>query len=337
MRHQVRAFTALGAALVALVAFGLPASSATSAPGFAPVDRPGPALSVAPSALAASLSCSGDLRSGTEPVLLVPGTTQDPATNFSWNYEKGFTQQRRPWCSVALPDRGMADVQVAGEYVVHAIRTLHERSGQKVEVVGYSQGGMLPRWALRFWPDTRSLVDDVVAIDPSNHGTLDANALCTLTCAPSIWQQQAGSHFLAALNSGQQTFAGIDYTVVYSNTDEVVVPNAGPAALSPLPPGPGRIANIAAQSICPLDVSEHLAMGTYDPVAYAVVQDALNHAGPAVAARIPRSICLSPLSPPVDPLTFPAHMAQVVALAGDELATYPHTSAEPPLAPYVYR
>ena len=33
---------------------------------------------------------------------------------------------------------------------------------------------MVPRWALKYWPDTRSLVDAYMAIDPSNHGTADA-------------------------------------------------------------------------------------------------------------------------------------------------------------------
>ena len=30
---------------------------------------------------------------------------------------------------------------------------------------------MIPRWALRFWPDTRVMVDHVVGLSPSNHGT----------------------------------------------------------------------------------------------------------------------------------------------------------------------
>ena len=30
---------------------------------------------------------------------------------------------------------------------------------------------MVPRWALRFWPDTRPMVDDQIGMAPSNHGT----------------------------------------------------------------------------------------------------------------------------------------------------------------------
>src|SRR4051794_24288823 len=118
---------------------------------------------------------------------------------------------------------------------------------------------MLPRWALRFWPDTRSLVGDVVGLDPSNHGTLDAVAACQGSCPPADAQQATGSRFLEALNSRTETFAGIDYTVIYTRTDEIVVPNLDASGSSSLHTGPGRIANIAVQEICPNDPSEHLA------------------------------------------------------------------------------
>jgi triacylglycerol esterase/lipase EstA (alpha/beta hydrolase family) len=292
-------------------------------------------LSVPTAKLKAALTCTagiaGDKRN---PILLVPGTDLTAQTNYSWNYERAFTQKHWPWCAVRLPHHAMGDAQVSAEYVVHAIRSMHRRSGRKVDVVGYSQGGMLPRWALKYWPDTRRDVVDVVGIDPSNHGTLDADGLCTLTCAPSIWQQQSTSHFLAALNSGPETWPGIDYTVVFSRTDEVVVPNTSAKGSSALHTGHGRISNIAVQSICPADVSEHLAMGTYDPVGYAVVLDALTHRGPAKAARVPTSVCSQPFMPGVDPTTFPTDFARVGLVAGQQLATYPHTSSEPPLRRY---
>jgi hypothetical protein len=226
----------------------------------------------------------------------------------------------------------MSDVQTSGEYVVNAIRTMHAQSGRKVEYLGYSQGGMVGRWALRFWPDTRAMVDDYVGIDPSNHGTLDANGLCLLTCAPAIWQQQHGSHFLKALNSGRETFPGISYTVIYSNADEIVVPNFGPGALSQL----DGAANVAVQQICPLDISDHIAKGTTDAVAYALFHDAITHDGPASRARIGPRICLHPLMPAVNPHQVMAKQGVIGATAGQQVLTYPHTPREPALAPYVY-
>jgi triacylglycerol esterase/lipase EstA (alpha/beta hydrolase family) len=321
-------FPALLLAALLVLAPGALAGTASAADG--------PHLSVPASSLAVSLSCSGDLAgSAKTPVLLVPGTTLTPQVSFSWNYERVFSAQGRPWCAVTLPNHAMSDVQVAGEYVVHAIRTMHERAGRRISVVGFSQGGMVPRWALRFWPDTRAMVDDLVGLDPSNHGTLDAYGVCAVGgCAPAFWQQQTGSRFLAALNKGAETWAGISYTQVHTATDEVVVPNVPPAPSSALSTGTGRRSNVLVQSICPVHVSEHLSMGTSDPVGYALVVDALTHDGPASAARISRTVCLQDVFPGIDRLTYPAQMARVVATAGQQALTYPRVPAEPALAAY---
>ena len=317
--------------LLALLAPGLLLASTTG-----PAQAAGPRLSVSGSALAASLTCRGDLAGAARrPVLLVPGTTLTPSENFSWNYEKVFTAQGRPWCAVTLPQHAMGNIAVAAEYVVHAIRTVRARAERRISVVGFSQGGMVPRWALKYWPDTRAMVVDMIGLDPSNHGTLDAYPACAIGgCAPAIWQQQTGSRFLRALNTGPETWAGISYTQVYTATDEVVVPNVGPRASSRLDTGAGRRANVSVQSICPVHVSEHLSMGTSDPVGYALVIDALTHAGPASAARISRTVCLRDVFPGINRVTYPAHMARVIATAGEQLALARRVPAEPPLPAY---
>jgi pimeloyl-ACP methyl ester carboxylesterase len=295
----------------------------------------GPPFDVPPAALAASLSCHGTLSAGTVgPVLLIPGTTLEPKANFDWNYEPALAAAGIGYCAVTLPDHGMSDIQTAAEYVVYALRTMRAQAGRAVDVVGYSQGGMISRWTLKYWPDTRADVSDVIGIDPSNHGTLDAVPLCAPVCAASIWQQRVGSAFLTALNAGQETYPGIDYTVVYSLEDEVVFPNFGPAALSTLHTGPGAIANIAVQQICPLDLADHVTMGTTDPVGYAVVMDALTHAGPASASRVSRSVCLRQLMPAVNPFTLAANELRVGAEAASSLATAPILAHEPALKPY---
>jgi triacylglycerol esterase/lipase EstA (alpha/beta hydrolase family) len=206
-------------ALLAVVAPGPAGGSEAAAGAYARLDRPGPTLDVPAAVLAKSLTCTANLaRSSREPILLVPGTTLTPAVDFGWNYERAFTAQGRPWCAITLPDSAMGDIQVAGEYLVYSVRTMHARSGKKVQIVGHSQGGMVPRWALRFWPDTRAMVDDVIGMAPSNHGTIIADPVCPpiVGCAPAIWQQQYGSTFLQALNSGAETFPGISYTDIYS-------------------------------------------------------------------------------------------------------------------------
>jgi hypothetical protein len=195
---------------------------------------------------------------------------------------------------------------------------------------------MAPRWALRFWPDTRALVDDLVGLSPSNHGTDDATTICAAGgCAPAIWQQTPDSNFLAALNSVQETFAGVDYTSAYTRDDEVVIPNQdAETGSSSLRTGDGTLANIAAQDICPGHYVEHLGMGSYDAVAYAIAMDALTHPGPADPARIDRSACSQLAQPGVDDSTFATDYANYTTYVARVLATYPHVSEEPPLACY---
>ena len=327
----------LVAAAAAAMVVAMPgAASATD--GFAPLDRPGPVLSVKMSALDASLTCSGKLRGlAQDPILLVPGTGLTPQVNFGWNYMRAFDRMGLRWCAVTLPQDATGDIQVAGEYVVSALRTMAKQSGRQVDVVGYSQGGMVPRWALRFWPDTRALVDDVIGLSPSNHGTLVADAACTARpCTPANHQQASQANFIRALNSGAETFAAIDYTVAYTNADEIVVPNAGPTASSALYGGSGQVANIALQEICPANAAEHFAIGSYDAVGFAVVADALTHDGPAVKGRIPLTTCAQPFQPGVDPRTFLRDYTAMVSYAGNGSGDAPKVAAEPPLRPYVF-
>jgi hypothetical protein len=303
------------------------------------VEKPGPKLSVPDADLAAALKCSNgvDRTAVRQPVLMVPGTTLNPEVNFGWNWLRALSADGIPYCALRSPDDAMADIQVNGEYIVYAIREMHRRTGRKVQIVGFSQGGMAPRWALRFWPDTRDLVDDLVGLSPSNHGTDDATTICAAGgCAPAIWQQKPDSRFMAALNSAQETFAGISYTSAYTRFDEVVVPNQAPeTGSSSLRTGDGDRANIAIQDVCPGHYVEHLGMGSYDAVAYAIAIDALTHPGPADPARIDSAVCSQLAQPGVDSSTFATDYANYLAYVARVLATYPHVPDEPPLACYV--
>jgi hypothetical protein len=336
-------------AIAVLAAIGVvggnPAGASTAS--FAPLDRPGPALSVPTATLSAALACHGDLAgSALEPVVLSPATGVTPDQNYSWNYERAFTAQRRPWCAVTMPFHTLGDIQTAGEYLVYAIRAVHAKAGRRIAVMGHSQGGMSMRWALRFWPDTRAMVDDVIGFAGSNHGTT-AIPSCRpgwTSCLPAVWQQQASSNFITALNSGTETFQGISYTEIFTHTDEVVRPNNTDAtSSSALHTGSGAITNVSTQSICPLDVYEHLSVGTIDPVAYALATDALNHAGPAQPQRINRSTCLQLVQPGVNPLNVNMYLQILagapgllsVSLPDVNLVGAPEVPAEPALRCYV--
>ena len=190
---------------------------------------------------------------------------------------------------------------------------------------------------MRWWPDTRRLLDDAIGLDPSNHGTVFANAACGGgSCSPAGWQQKAGAHFIDALNSRAETFRGIDYTIIFSRADEVVVPNFDASGSSSLHTGSGRIANVAVQEICPNDTSDHLAMGSYDAVGYALAVDALTHAGTADKSRIPSSVCAQPFHEGVNGATFPSDYAGYLQAIGNNQSDTPKPTSEPPLRCYVF-
>ena len=192
----------------------------------------------------------------------------------------------------------------AGQLGAFVNTVLAETGAAKVDLVGHSQGGMMPRYYLKFG-DGAAHVDKLVALAPSNHGTtlggLTAlvtalgqaglvngaiNALCT-ACV----QQEQGSPFLTNLNAGGETVAGVSYTVIESRYDEVVTPYTS-AFLS----GSG-VTNILLQNQCALDQSDHLEIAA-DPVALA---DVLNALDPAHPVRVP---CLTvlPITGPVGPV-----------------------------------
>lgn len=337
------------AVAVALLGFALAPEVGSAQPAYAPLDQPGPPLSVPQSQLNASLYCEPSVRNASvEPVLLNPATGVTAAQNYAWNWEPALDRLGIPWCAYTAPHSTLDDIQVSGEYLVNAIRTMYSMAHRPIAIMGHSQGGMSMRWALRFWPDTRTMVDDVIGFSGSNHGTTAGGpSICQPSgCPPADWQQFAGSNFIGALNSYAETFPGISYTEIYTHTDEVVQPNSGPNASAALHTGGGQITNVATQDICPADTYEHNAIGTVDPVAYTLAVDALTHPGPADPSRIPQSVCLQTFMPGVNPLNVGANLLAlrgapgVISVGATFLAPtttgVQNTSSEPPLACYVF-
>ncbi len=328
----IRTLPALAGVLAALL---LPAAAAAA---YAPPNAPGPKLDVSHKRLAKALRCEGHLaKANRETVLLIPGTSLNPHVEYSWNWKPALRMLGWPFCSLRLPGNAMGDIQRAAEYVVNGVRVIRRRSGRDVEILGHSQGGMIGRWALRFWPGTRSKVDDLVGLAPSNHGTYDAGPACGGPggCAPAFWQQRNNADFIAALNSVRETFRGISYTSVYTHNDEVVTPNGDDTGSSSLHGGGGEITNVALQDVCPSDNAEHLAIGTSDPVAYALAIDALTHPGPADPSRIAPGVCAEQSMPGVDSATLASNYAAELSFIAQVIGSYPRVPSEPPLACYV--
>jgi hypothetical protein len=220
----------------------------------------------------------------------------------------------------------MGDIQVAAEYVVFAVKKMAADTGGKVSVVGYSQGGLDIRWALKYWPEIRPLIDDFVGIAPANHGADSAAALCGLPagCGPSIRQMSPGSRLLSALDAGPQVFPGISFTMIYSNTDGTVIPPAQRSSLT-------GASNISVQSICPASTVDHISMPA-DGVAWALTVDALLRPGPADASRVGSNAC-GTFVPGVTAEIAAAKATELNGLAFPRVLGYP-ASAEPPLKAY---
>ncbi len=283
--------------------------------------------------LNAALHCPPNLgRTPRGPVLLVPGTGLSGPENWDWGYRPALEAEGFAVCTVDMADLGLGDVQVSAGRVVHAVRVMAAATGQQVALVGYSQGGLNIRWALKFWPGVRPLVSEVIGLAPANHGADSAAAICQAAgaCPASIWQMVPGSRLLRALDAGGETFAGIDYTVLYSREDGVVVP---PAARSGLKAAPGaQVANIEIQGLCPASRLTHIEFPA-DGAVFALVLDALRRPGPADSTRVSPAVCGS-LVPGVDAATAAAKAQELTGLATGRIFAAPMLPAEPPLAPY---
>src|SRR5689334_10751794 len=187
---------------------------------------PGPALSTPAPTLAKALTCDRSLAHATkDPVLLIHGTFADSKINWSWNYAKALPRTGRRVCWVDLPDKAAGDIQVSTEYVVAAIRTMAAKSHRKVAIVSHSQGGLEARWALRWWPDLRSKVSDVVLLVAPSHGTTFTDKACTQpgSCAAALYQMMSGSRFLTALDRGGDAIGKVPFTSVITRSDTIFV------------------------------------------------------------------------------------------------------------------
>lgn len=317
MRTKRTSIILLAAALLAGAMGTVPRVAAGAA-------EPGPPLTTPAGELAGALSCPSTFRHLHEPVLLVHATTETSQRNWSSNYGRVLPRLGYDVCTVDLVDMARGDIQLSAERVVHAIRTIAERSGSRVQVIGHSQGPLEVRWAIRWWPDIRFLVDDLVGIAAPYHGWRETDLYCSSPCIPALWQMRMESRFMRAANAGDETPGPVSYTSVSTTTDELVQPYQ----TADLRGG----SNIAVQDICPGRSVEHIQM-VFDAAVFAIVMDALTHPGPADLSRIDRASCLQTTMPGVDASDLAAGEADFWSNAPGELAEH-QVPSEPPLAAY---
>ncbi|HEY2773109.1 MAG TPA: alpha/beta fold hydrolase [Candidatus Binatia bacterium] len=170
----------------------------------------------------------------------------------------------------------------AGQLGSFISSVLSKTGATKVDLVGHSQGGMMPHYYTKVLGGAAK-VHNFVALSPSNHGTtLDglttfvnkfpfwANLTMDLIAvigAPSLTDQEVGSAFIKTLfGSGDPVMTGINYTVIQTKNDEVVTPYTNAFLTG------STVKNILIQNQCPNDPVAHIGMFDDSPA----MQNVLN-------------------------------------------------------------
>jgi triacylglycerol esterase/lipase EstA (alpha/beta hydrolase family) len=169
-------------------------------------------------------------------------------------------------------------------------KVLAATGAAKADLVGHSQGGMMPRYYLKFLGGAAK-VNALVGIAPNNHGTTLSGLANLLpyfpgaedlldSASPALAQQVAGSAFMTKLNEGGDTVPGVHYTVIATRYDEVVTPYRSQFLSG------SNVRNVLLQDLCPADLSEHVWIGLADRIAFHEVANALDpaHATPTTCA-----------------------------------------------------
>ncbi|MFD3929067.1 esterase/lipase family protein [Streptomyces sp. NPDC058614] len=176
---------------------------------------------------------------------------------------------------------GLGPIDKSAEQLqVFVDKVLAATGSAKADLVGHSQGGMMPRYYLKFLGGAAK-VNALVGIAPDNHGTTLGGLTNLLayfpgaedllsTATPALADQIAGSAFLTKLNAGGDTVAGVHYTVIATKYDEVVTPYRSQFLTG------SDVHNVLLQDLCAVDLSEHAAIGLLDRVAFHEVANALD-------------------------------------------------------------
>jgi triacylglycerol lipase len=215
------------------------------------------------------------------PVVLSPGTY-----GFSSWHLIGPQLAQLGYCVYTLDygNNETGDIAASAHQLASLVDRLLARTGAKrVSIVGHSEGGMMPRYYIKFLGGAAK-VENLVALAPSNHGSLNPTTFGgALTGCVACGEQQTGSSFLTQLNAADETPPPVNYTVIETMYDEVIIPYSSAFLTGPST----RVTNVTLQQQCPRDLVGHLGI-TSDPVALQWVENALaRNNGPADANFVP--------------------------------------------------
>lgn len=237
MRMRRRIIAAVIAA--ALLAVGIPATTAEAAPA-------------------------------KDPVIIVAGTLSPSFVN-----EPLAARLRadgyRVWI-YELPGLGLGDIAQTAQPLGALVDQVRSQTGAaRVDLIGHSQGGLVARYYVKNLGGAAK-VDRVVSLGAPHYGTYVANLVAFFgfgNCAGVVAcvQMSIGSSFLDALNAGPDVISPVRYTNIYTAYDELV----RPVANATLRDG---ATNVKVQDQCLLRIVGHLGLIT-DGTVYDGIRDTL--------------------------------------------------------------
>lgn len=182
--------------------------------------------------------------------------------------------------------------QSAAELGAFVDRVLTATGAREVDIVGHSEGSLMPDYYVKFLGGAAK-VSDYVGLTPLWNGTNVAGLANIYTLArmfglgpvvdtivdqvfAAARQFLAGSDFLRKLNEGgSAAVPGVRYTTIMTKYDEAVVPYTSGYLNAP------NATDVVLQNLCPQDFAGH-GMVAFDPNATQVILNALDpaHAKP---------------------------------------------------------
>jgi len=301
---------------LAIAAVLVPAPGASAEAERAP--RPGPiqrtwSAAVVASLLAPELVPQGmndpgcrPSRAQPRPVVLVNGTFENSYANWSmfspalsaagycvYGFDYGG--------SIAGRVHGIGDMRDSARELARVVDRVRATTGAtKVDLVGHSQGGLMPLYYLSVLGGSRH-VHRMIGIEGPIHG-MSAQGALTLIAAnpvtaklahgaiPAMADVTAGSPFIHEVAAAGMVQRGVYYVSIVSRTSGVIGVSEARLPVAP------NTENIVLQDVCPLDLADHGTV-VYDEITLRIVMNALDPS----RARQPRCHLVLPFvwaSPP---------------------------------------
>lgn len=225
------------------------------------------------------------------PVILCPGTATPAGISYRFNLFRllAASDYADP-VLLNVPGTTVHDIQVTAEYYAYAIHYISATGGRQgslsIAIIAQSQGCVNTQWTLKYWPSTRKVVSNFIAISGAFSGTTvyseHRSLLERLAGAPALMQQDSGSTFISTLREDNGDSAYVPTTSIYSAEDKLVRPQAGEQAS-------GKISDYREIGVTNAEIQIHCPKNTkagrsvshvgviYSSFTYALLQDALTH------------------------------------------------------------